>query len=96
METYEAKIVEEGSEVYLELTLASKSLRIPITKDQPNEIKAIFDELIKHLKNGLFNFSYEEVDTGDINYQIAKEYISQLHSELIKVFDELKSHGLLA
>jgi len=95
METHEANVTEIDSEHYLLLKMNGRDLKIPITKDEPKEVKSVFDELIKSLKNGPMQFQIEEVENGDIIYQIGKEYIAQLNSEMKKVYDELNSYGLL-
>lgn len=95
METPEAIVAEIDSEHYLVLKMNDRELKIPITKDEPKEVKSVFDELIKSLKNGPMQFQIKEVENGDIIYQIGKEYIAQLNSEMQKVYDELNSYGLL-
>lgn len=95
METHEANVDEIDSEHYLLLKLDGKILKIPITKDEPKEVKSVFDELIKSLKNGPIEFKFKEVENGDIICQIGKAYISQLNTEMQKVYDELKSYDLL-
>ncbi|MDD5343391.1 MAG: hypothetical protein PHW12_03105 [Smithella sp.] len=68
---------------------------MPLTKDEPNEIKKVFNELILHLKEGPLNFTLKEVEDGDLIYHVAKEYIKQLNTELTEVYKELEAHQLL-
>ncbi|OGU13735.1 MAG: hypothetical protein A2076_09945 [Geobacteraceae bacterium GWC2_53_11] len=65
-----------------------------LTEDLPNEIKAVFNQLILRLKMEHFNFNLADVDT-DLFSQIAKEYIGQLNKELTTIYTELVHHGLL-
>ena len=84
----------DSAEEPLLLKMNDGDLKIPITKDQPKEIKSVFNELIKSLKNGPMKFQIEEVENGDIIYQIGKEYVNQLNSEIKKVYSELESYYL--
>ena len=95
METYSAEVTTISDEVFLVLKVVGKDLSIPITKDLPKEIQNVFNELIKFLKNGVFQFGMEDVEDGDINYHIAKDYISHLNLELVAIYEEMKQHGLL-
>ena len=95
MEMYKAEVIEEDSEHYLSLVIQGSVLNIPLTKDEPNEIKKVFNKLIVLLKKGQFSFSIEEKEDGDIIYNVAKEYLGQLNSELGDIYKELKDCDLL-
>lgn len=95
METYRAEIIEVDSESYLSLNIKDEQLKIPLTKDEPNEIKNVFNRLIVILKSGAFKFLMEDKDNADIIYHVAKEYIDHLNSELDDIFEELKDSGLI-
>ena len=95
METHEAIVTVVGSEHFLSLKMKDADLNVPLTKDEPNEIKKVFNELIVHLKKGPFKFSMSEKEDGDLICQVAKEYVKQLNKELIDVDRELEDHQLL-
>jgi hypothetical protein len=95
METHEAIVTVDGSEQFLSLKINGFVLNLPLTRDEPNEIKNVFNELIKHLKKGAFNFSIAEKEDGDLIYEVAKEYIKQLNKELKDVYQELEAYQLL-
>jgi hypothetical protein len=95
METHEANIEEVDSEQYLSLKMKNTVLKIPLTKDEPNEIKKVFNELILHLKKGPLSFTMKDVEDGDLIYHVAKEYIKQLNTELSEVYKELETYKLL-
>lgn len=95
MKTHEANIAEMDSEHYLSLKIKDIVLKVPLTKNEPNEIKKVFNELILHLKKGQLSFTMKEVEDGDLIYQVAKEYITQLNIELEEVYQELEAHQLL-
>ena len=95
METHKAEIAEKEDEYYLVLKIQDKALNIPITKDLPKEVQNVFNQLIVSLKKGVFQFSIKKIEDGDIFYQVAKEYISQLNSELKDVYEEMVKYGFL-
>ena len=95
METHEAKVIVDGSEHILSLKINYSTLKLPLTKDEPNEIKRVFNELIIHLKKGPFEFSMVEKEDGDLVYHVAKEYIDQLNKELSEVYQELEAYHLI-
>ena len=95
METHEAKVIVEGSEHILNLNINDFNLKLPLTKDEPNEIKKVFNKLIINLKKGAFEFSMAEKEDGDLIYHVAKEYIDHLNKELSEVYQELKDYNLI-
>ena len=95
MEKYNAVVIEEESEHFISLSVQDKKLKIPLTKDEPNEVKKVFNQLIVFLKKGLFNFTMEEKEDGDIFYHVAKEYVDQLNSELADIYKELTDCSLI-
>ena len=95
MENHEAIVTVEGSEHFLSLKIKDSVLNVPLTKDEPNEIKSVFNKLIMHLKKGPLKFSMEEKEDGDLIYQVAKEYVIQLNKELSEVYQELEACQLL-
>ena len=95
MVTHDAIVTSDGSEQFLSFKIGGAELKIPLTKDEPNEIKKVFNELIIHLRKGLFNFRMEEKKDGDLIYQVAKEYVQQLNKELVDVYKALRDYQLL-
>ncbi len=95
METHKAKVIVDGSDHILCLTIGDSTLMLPLTKDEPNEIKKLFNDLIVHLKKGPFEFSMVEKEDGDLIYHVAKEYIDQLNKELSEVYQELEAYHLI-
>ena len=94
MEMYDAKMINDGENHHMELNMKTATLKISMTEDLPNEIKATFNQLILRLKIEHFNFNLGDVDT-DLFSQIAKEYIGQLNKELTTIHTELAHYGLL-
>jgi hypothetical protein len=94
MEIHDANIEQINSEYYLSLKINGDDLKIPLTKDEPNEIKVVFNKLVLHLKKGPFKFTMKEKD-DDLICQVANEYIKQLNSELSEIYEELEANQLL-
>lgn len=97
METIKATIHrEEDKKASLCLHLEEDNpLKIDLSKDQPNEIKSIFNNLILRLKDGCFQFNLED-DKEDLYFNICGEYIKQLNSELSAVYRQLSDYNLLS
>lgn len=95
METKKATILREGDDnAYLELHQADGILRITLTDDNPNNIKDVFNKLIKSLKGGQFTFELDD-DKEDLYHHICVEYLIQLNSEMESVYNELSDLNLL-
>ena len=94
METLEADVVNDDGKYFIRITDGGEFIRIPISDDQPNEIKASFNKIILRLKRGKFRINMAE-GSQDLFSQVANEYIKQLNRELIEVFGELERYGLI-
>ena len=94
IETKNATIKREEINTYLVLEVGETPLEIILTDDNPNNIKAIFNNLLKELKKGIFEFNLED-ETQDLFHNICVEYIVQLNSELKAIYDELVDYELL-
>lgn len=93
MGTIKAIVSEEDEKFYIDIN-AKSTIRIPITEDNPNEVKESFNSLIKLLKNGLFDIKLEG-DGSDLIWNVANEYIAQLNEELAEIYEELKHYNLI-
>ena len=78
----------------LALSVNDEQLNITLTDDNPNNVKIVFNKLLKRLKDGVFKFELED-EREDLFYHISKEYITQLNSELSSVYKELEDYELL-
>lgn len=90
METKIATIKRDTSNTCLIFEVGEKKIEIILTDDNPNNIMAAFNSLLKELKSGLIQFELKDT-TEDLYFHICKEYIKQLNSELKEVYDELKT-----
>ena len=94
MDRYEAKIEVENDNHFLCLIAGTAELKIPLTEDNPNAVKSVFNDLIVLLKKGKFEFYMTNIE-DDLFSQVSQEYITQLNQELSEVFSELNHHGLI-
>ena len=93
MDTISAVVVE--SEGKYSIVIGDEdSISIPMSEDDPNEVKRSFRKIILRLKKGIFQIKFVETEQ-DLFSQVAKEYITQLNKEIIEVHGEMKQHGLL-
>lgn len=94
METKKATIKREENHTYLILHFTDIEQKITLTDDNPNNVKAVFNVLLKELKKCPLKF--ELIDTSeDLYTHICTEYLTQLNAELLTVYQELEEFALL-
>jgi hypothetical protein len=93
MESKKATIKREETNTYLVLEVGETPLQIILTDDNPNNVKIVFNSLLKELKKGLFEFNLED-ETQDLYHNICTEYLVKLNSELKAIYDELVDYEL--
>jgi len=94
METKNATIKREEDNTYLVLEVGETPLEITLTDDNPNNIKSVFNDLLKELKKGEFQFTLTD-DNQDLYHHICIEYVSQLNIELKAIYKELVDYELM-
>lgn len=94
MATHNATIERKDNGVTLKLALGETVLDIVLTEDNPNDVKTVFNKLLKELKRGEFDFNLTD-EKEDLYFHICKEYITQLNAELKSTHKELQDNGLL-
>jgi hypothetical protein len=95
MAMYNATIDRRDNGAFLRFSIGENVLSIALMEDNPNQVKTVFNELLKHLRIGELEFSLDD-STDDLYYQICREYIVQLNAELKSTYKELIDNGLLA
>jgi hypothetical protein len=94
METRKATIKREKDKASLILTGTTLDHEIILTEDNPNNVKHVFNCLLKDLKKELFQYNLEDGNV-DLYHNICKEYIIQLNSEIQSIHNEMDEFDLL-
>ena len=94
METIKATVVQVDEKHFLKIEDQEQTITIPMSEDNPNEVKSAFNRLIARIKEGEFQIELAEVGE-DLFSQVANEYITQLNREIQEVHGEMKQHGLV-
>jgi len=84
-QTDQSKLILEGH---------SGNFEIILTEDNPNNIKSVFNVILKDLKKGLIQFELTD-DKEDMYYHICSEYVKQLNAEMIVIYAELEKFELV-
>lgn len=95
MVTIKATVVQVDEKNFIKIEDEEHAITIPMSEDQPNEVKSAFNRLIARIKGGEFQIELAEVGE-DLFSQVAKEYIMQLNREIQEVQGEMKQNGLVA
>lgn len=93
METINASVVEIAEKYSIKIQFANYTVMIPMSEDNPSEVKSAFNKLILRLKDGAFQIELQDIG-NDLFSQVAKEYISQLNREVQEVYSEMLQHDL--
>jgi hypothetical protein len=94
METRKATIKREKDKASLILAGTTLDHEIILTEDNPNNVKHVFSSLLRDLKKELFQYNLEDSNI-DLYYNICKEYIIQLNSEMQSIHREMAEFDLL-
>jgi len=95
MQTIKATVVQDDGKHFINIEEKDLIIRIPMSKDKPNEVKSAFSKLITRMKDGAFRIELDEVGE-DLFSQVANEYITQLNREIQEVYSEMDQYGLFA
>lgn len=88
MENIEAEITSVEGSHYIQIN-TEPAILIPISDDNANTVKSAFNSLVRRLQNGVFEIKLKETEK-DLFYHVANEYLRQLNSELLDVYEEMK------
>jgi hypothetical protein len=94
METKKAIIKRQEQQTFLVLEGNNENFEIVLTEDNPNNIKNVFNNLIKDLKRGIFKFELND-DKPDMYHHICEEYLKQLNSEIETIYSDLQEYELV-
>ncbi len=94
METIKATVVELDEKHFIKIENEGDEINIPISEDNPHEVKSVFNKLIARIKDGEFEIELEDVG-ADLFSLVAREYITQLNREIQEVRAEMEGFGLV-
>lgn len=94
METFKASVEDVEDKHFIKVQAEGGDVLIPLSEDNPNEVKNAFNQIILQMKAGEFQIRLEDVGE-DLFSQVAKEYITQLNREIQEVYGEMKKYGLV-
>lgn len=94
METIRATVESLDGKYFIKIEIGEENISIPMSEDNPNEVKSAFNKIITRIKAGEFKVNLEEVG-DDLFSQVANEYIAQLNREIREVHGEIKEYGLV-
>jgi hypothetical protein len=60
METVSSIVKKEGEHQFLSFSIDGEELKIPLTDDNPQAVKEVFNKLIVRLKKGIFKIEMTE------------------------------------
>jgi hypothetical protein len=93
METLKAQVDMVAEKHFLAIGEGDDEIRMPLSDDDPNAVKAAFNKLLLRIKNGEVKIKLEG-GGADLFSQVAKEYVIQLNREIIEVRREMVRLGL--
>lgn len=94
MEIKKATIKRQEPQTYLVLEGNYSTFEIVLTEDNPNNVKSVFNNLLKNLKKGLFKFELDD-EKQDMFHHICQEYLKQLNTEIETIYSELEEFDLI-
>jgi len=93
MDTVEAELVTEGESYFIQIN-DKPSIRIPISDDNANIVKAAFGAILCRLRKGSIKIVLKETKE-DLFFHVAKEYLEQLNGEMLEVHAAMAEHGFI-
>lgn len=94
MEIINAVVENLDENYFIKMNIGDEEIRIPLSEDKPNEVKAAFNKIIVRIKSGEFQIKLETIEE-DLFSQVANEYLIQLNREIKEVRGEMKEYRLL-
>ena len=95
MEIIKASVVAIEGKHYILFAPSDVEIKIPISDENPIEVKSAFNKLIERIKKGKFQIEMDEVGS-DLFSQVTSEYLTQLNREINEVRKEMEDIGLVA
>ena len=94
METLEAKVECIDDKYFIKIYVEESPVAIPLSDDNPSEVKSAFNKLIQRIRIGEFNIKLDKVG-DDLFSMVANEYLTQLNREIQEIYSQMKAHALV-
>lgn len=94
MVTLEATVECIEEKYFLRINVEEKPVAIPLSDDNPNEVKSAFNKLIQRIRIGEFSIKLDKVGE-DLFSMVANEYLNQLNREIQEIHNQMKAQNLL-
>ncbi len=94
MVTLEARVECVAERYFLRIDVEQNPVTIPLSDDNPNEVKSAFNKLIQRIRIGEFTIKLESVGE-DLFSMVASEYLNQLNREIQEVHSQMQEYGLV-
>ena len=94
METLDAAVQEKDAKHFLVIHIESEEIKIPLSDDNPTQVKKAFNRLIVRIREGPIQVRLNK-GGEDLFHEVASEYIRQLNKEIQEVRAEMVQHDLV-
>jgi hypothetical protein len=94
MVTLDATVECVEEKYFLKISVEDGPVTIPLSDDNPNEVKSAFNKLIQRIRTGEFNIKLDKVGE-DLFSMVASEYLIQLNREIQEVRSQMTEYGLI-
>lgn len=93
MERFNAVVICENDKHFIQIIAKSEQINIPLSDDDPEQIKSAFNKLILLIKKGLFEIELTNQE-DNLFWHVAHEYIVQLNTEISDIHTEMNTFNL--
>lgn len=94
MVTLEAMIECVDEKYFIKIDVEGKPVSIPLSDDNPSEVKSAFNKLIQRIRVGEFTIKLDKVG-DDLFSMVGNEYLTQLNREIQEIYSQMKAHDLV-
>lgn len=94
MVTLEALVECIDEKYFIKINVEDKPVAIPLSDDNPSEVKSAFNKLIQRIQIGEFTIKLDKVG-DDLFSMVANEYLTQLNREIQEIHSQMKAHNLM-
>lgn len=78
---------------FIKIKFNDEEIIIPMSEDNPNEVKSAFNKIIARIKGAEFQIKLDKVDEN-LYSLVANEYLTQLNREINEIRGVMKNYNL--